>query len=275
MWITNDVALLTFVPFAILVLEAVGVRDKMIFVITMQTIAANLGSMCTPIGNPQNLYLYSLAGLSVTSFLRLMFPLSAASFLLIVLAVFFVKPERIVYQGKYEKRGLDRRLYGYLFLFLLCILTVLRIMDYRMLLAITVFAVFILNRRLYKEADYMLLITFIAFFIFVGNIKNMESISGILKRCVTGHEIIVSVFASQVISNVPAAVLLSGFTSDIVALLIGTNIGGLGTLIASMASLISYKLYVGTKDSKKGRYMLEFTIWNLVFLAVLWGIALL
>lgn len=296
MWITNDVALLTFVPFA-----------------------ANLGSMCTPIGNPQNLYLYSLSGGPVTAFLKLMFPVTAVSLgLLLVTSLCIPKREikvqaeraileqraagrkaagRAISDRKAADRGLsDRkmsgvevsdkeemvrenakdekvRLCGYLTLFFLCILTVLHVLDYRMLLAIVIGVLFVLDRQLFTKPDYMLLITFVAFFILVGNIKNMDGFSAFLRTHVGGHELAASIFASQIISNVPAAVLLSGFTENINALILGTNIGGLGTLIASMASLISYKQYALTPQSEKGKYMLVFTGWNVVFLVILWIVA--
>lgn len=165
------------------------------------------------------------------------------------------------------------RLCGYLTLFFLCILTVLHVLDYRMLLAIVIGVLFVLDRQLFTKPDYMLLITFVAFFILVGNIKNMDGFSAFLRTHVGGHELAASIFASQIISNVPAAVLLSGFTENINALILGTNIGGLGTLIASMASLISYKQYALTPQSEKGKYMLVFTGWNVVFLVILWIVA--
>lgn len=309
MWITNDVALLTFVPFAVAVLQAAGLTENLIFVIVMQTIAANLGSMCTPIGNPQNLYLYSLSGSPVTAFLKLMFPVTAVSLgLLLVTSLCIPKREikvqaerAILEQGAADRKAAGRaisdrkmsgaevsdkeemvrenakdekvRLCGYLTLFFLCILTVLHVLDYRMLLAIVIGVLFVLDRQLFTKPDYMLLITFVAFFILVGNIKNMDGFSAFLRTHVGGHELAASIFASQIISNVPAAVLLSGFTENINALILGTNIGGLGTLIASMASLISYKQYALTPQSEKGKYMLVFTGWNVVFLVILWIVA--
>ena len=165
------------------------------------------------------------------------------------------------------------RLCGYLTLFFLCILTVLHVLDYRMLLAIVIGVLYVLDRQLFTKPDYMLLITFVAFFILVGNIKNMDGFSAFLRTHVGGHELAASIFASQIISNVPAAVLLSGFTENINSLILGTNIGGLGTLIASMASLISYKQYALTPQSEKGKYMLVFTGWNVVFLVILWIVA--
>lgn len=303
MWITNDVALLTFVPFAVAVLQAVDLSENMIFVIVMQTIAANLGSMCTPIGNPQNLYLYSLSGSSVTAFLKLMLPVTAVSLGLLLLTSLCIPKKEIKVQAesgapgqKADGRGVsDRgkmgsgslrksagdnehenkkvRLCGYLILFFLCILTVLHVLDYRILLVIVIGALLVLDRRLLTKPDYMLLITFAAFFILVGNIKNMDSFSTFLRAHVRGHELTVSILASQMISNVPAAVLLSGFTENINALILGTNIGGLGTLIASMASLISYKQYAAAAQGGKGKYMLVFTGWNIVFLVILWSVA--
>lgn len=276
MWITNDVALITFVPFTILVLEAVGYQQHMILVIVLQTIAANLGSMCTPVGNPQNLYLYSLAEMTITEFLGLMLPLTIVSLLLLVLiiCVVFRNAPKLEYSSKpsVENYSFGWRIWGYIVLFILCLLTVLRLLDYRVLLVLVAAAVLIMDYALYAKADYMLLITFVAFFIFVGNVKNIEPVRLLLEKCVSGNEIVVSVLASQVVSNVPAAVLLSGFTENINLLLVGTNIGGLGTLIASMASLISYKLYAGTKTNEKGGYMRVFTVYNLIFLAVL-GVA--
>lgn len=299
MWITNDVALLTFVPFAVAVLQAAGLTENLIFVIVMQTIAANLGSMCTPIGNPQNLYLYSLSGSPVTAFLKLMFPVTAVSLGLLLVTSLCIPKREIKVQAERvvpEQGAADRkmsgaevsdkeemvrenakdekvRLCGYLTLFFLCILTVLHVLDYRMLLAIVIGVLFVLDRQLFTKPDYMLLITFVAFFILVGNIKNMDGFSAFLRTHVGGHELAASIFASQIISNVPAAVLLSGFTENINALILGTNIGGLGTLIASMASLISYKQYALTPQSEKGKYMLVFTGWNVVFLVILWIVA--
>lgn len=309
MWITNDVALLTFVPFAVAVLQATGLSENLIFVIVMQTIAANLGSMCTPIGNPQNLYLYSLSGSSVMQFLKLMLPVTAVSLGLLLLTSLCIPKKEIkvqaestvLEQGAADRKAAGRgisgikvseaevsdkwergwksakdkkvRLCGYLTLFFLCILTVLHVLDYRMLLAIVIGVLYVLDRQLFTKPDYMLLITFVAFFILVGNIKNMDGFSAFLRTHVGGHELAASILASQIISNVPAAVLLSGFTENINALILGTNIGGLGTLIASMASLISYKQYALTPQSEKGKYMLVFTGWNVVFLVILWIVA--
>ncbi len=286
MWITNDVALITLVPFAIMVLQETGQEKYLPFVIVMQTVAANLGSMCTPVGNPQNLYLYTVSGMDIAGFLKLLFPYTAASFMLVLISCLLVKPEPLAVrpdggrkaetrsgmkQGGAEGVKLKMAVYGCLFA--VSMLTVLHILHYLVLLAIVAAAVAIIEPRLFREADYFLLLTFIAFFVFVGNIRQIGFIHAFLNSCVAGNEVLASVLASQVISNVPAAVLLSGFTSDYSGLLVGTNIGGLGSLIASMASLISYKLYNRVPGSRKKDYMLLFTGINAVYLLLLLGLA--
>ena len=275
MWITNDVALITFVPIAIMVLKKIERLDLLIPVIVLQTVAANLGSMCTPIGNPQNLYLYTISGIGIGEFLQIMLPLTVASFVLLALSLLWIKKESVAnisFQGSIEiedpkMEGLKTLCYGVLFV--LCILTVLHIVDYRITLIVVVLSVLLLRPVLLLKADYMLLLTFIAFFVFVGNMKNIPLIHSFFSHWVSGREIMVSILSSQVISNVPAAVLLSGFTDNVSGLLIGTNLGGLGTLIASMASLISYKFYVKEKHASTGKYILWFTVVNVLFLVVL------
>lgn len=270
MLITNDVALITFVPFTIMLLEIISEPAYSIYLIVLETIAANLGSMFTPIGNPQNLYLYSISGLSIGDFLKLMLPYTGISFLLLIVTIMLIKPIKITDMSNPDEQTPDIfPLIAYIALFVICILTVLHILDYRIMLGIVLAAVLILNYRLLTKADYILLLTFVAFFIFIGNMKQIPAVSNILSSLVTGRECIVSVAASQIVSNVPAAMLLSGFTDSYSELIIGTNLGGLGTLIASMASLISFKFYGKTKDSNTGKYIAVFTVMNVVFLAVL------
>lgn len=269
MVITNDVALITFVPFALLLLSEIGKGNLYIPVLVLMTVAANLGSMLTPLGNPQNLYLYSLSGMDMGAFLRLMALPTAISFILLCLACLFIKPEKIVPPEKATAfSGKDTAFF--LILFFLSLLSVFHVLHFGVSLAITVLAVFLYRRHLLLKADYALLFTFVFFFIFVGNIKEIPAVSGFLGGLTRGREISVSVLLSQVISNVPCAMLLSGFTDNYPALILGVNLGGLGTLIASMASLISFKQYGGTIGAKKGKYLLVFTLVNLVFLAVLW-----
>ncbi len=270
MFLTNDVTLITVVPFTMMLLTMTGTEHQTIFLLILETLAANLGSMFTPFGNPQNLYLYTEYELSIGYFLQLMLPYTALSLLLLVVQI-CVKPNRTLEVNlKDVGRIRDRKALGiYLILFALSILTVARLVDYRFLLALTVAIVLVMDRKLFHHVDYSLLLTFIFFFIFVGNMGKIPAVSSWIGSIVEGRVFPVSILASQVISNVPAALLLSGFTSDYESLILGTDLGGLGTLIASMASLISYKFYAETHNDTKGRYLLQFTLWNIVYLIAL------
>lgn len=281
MVITNDVSLITFVPFTFIVLRLSGedaVKKLAVPVIVLQTIAANLGSMLTPIGNPQNLYLYGKAQMSAGAFILLMLPYSLVSLLLLVLcAAVVAKRSKITVQSVKASLGdnaeaAERKNYlllMYLLLFLLCLFTVARVIPYPVTLVIVAAAVLILDRSTITKVDYSLLLTFVGFFVFIGNMGRMPAFRDFLQGIIGGREVVTSVIASQVISNVPAALLLSGFTEDVQALIVGTNLGGLGTLIASMASLISYKQVVGQIPEEKKRYFGWFTVANVVFLAIL------
>ena len=281
MWITNDVALLTFVPFTILVLRIAQMERRMIAVVTMETIAANLGSMATPVGNPQNLYLYSVSGMSLGEFIKVMGPLSVLSLFLILMGCLLQKNQElqitVVSQGKKEPKIEENLLLCALFV--VSLLAVLRILSWQMLLGITILACLLLyatgkEEFLPGKVDYGLLFTFVAFFIFIGNMGRIGWVKELLEKALGGNELLLGFAGSQVISNVPAAILLSGFTKNYAALLQGVNIGGLGTLIASLASLISYKFYAEESEKNKnvgtkGKYFWYFTGWNLVFAAVL------
>ena len=273
MFITNDVALLTFVPFTVVTLSLSEQKDLYIIVIVLETVAANLGSMLTPLGNPQNLYLYSIAGLSLKDFLLLMLPYSLLSAVLLIGFTFvFVKKSPAVLKEKSSfSRGKKEKalLLMYTLCFFISLFVVARILPYYLGLILIVLAVFLFDRNVLKKPDYSLLFTFVFLFIFIGNIKRIPVLSNLLQGLVNHHEISVSVLLSQVISNVPAAILCSGFTQNIKGLIIGTNLGGLGTLIASMASLISFTQYGYTKEADKKKYVLVFSLINLVFLALL------
>ena len=278
MIITNDVALITFVPFAIVTLEKCKKERLLIPIVVLQTVAANLGSMLTPIGNPQNLYLYNLSEMSLIEFILCMLPNTAVSFGLILVALFFVKGKveeislsAIIYNQTTKERGLvdKRQTVVYLILFVLSLLVVAKIIPVELVLGIVLIVVFFLDKSVLKKVDYCLLLTFISFFIFTGNLGNIPVIRDTLQALVNGRELVVGIVASQGISNVPAALLLSGFTTDYRALLAGVNIGGLGTLIASMASLISYKILANKYNEKKGKYFQWFTIVNVIFLIIL------
>ena len=280
MIITNDVALITFVPFTFTVLRLSGedsVKKLAVPVIILQTIAANLGSMLTPIGNPQNLYLYGKAQMSAGAFVLLMLPYSLVSLLLLVICGAVVaKCSGIEVRGADvslpEEEKVEQKKYllsGYLLLFVLCLLTVAHVIPYPVTLGTVALAVILLDCGTLGTVDYSLLLTFVGFFIFIGNMGRMPVFCDFLQKIIGGREVMTAVIASQVISNVPAALLLSGFTGNVPALIVGTNLGGLGTLIASMASLISYKQVVRQIPEEKKKYFGWFTIANVVFLVIL------
>lgn len=264
MLITNDVSLLTFVPFTFVVLNRLNasVRSKLLLpIVCMQTIAANLGSMLTPLGNPQNLYLYGKSGMDMSSFVLLMLPYSIISLVLIAIWAVWLCREGsdIVVTHSAANSEPDKKLIAmYGILFVACLLVVLRVLPYGVAFVAILVCTFFADRPTLGRVDYSLILT-------------MEAFSGWLQNILAGHEVFVSVLASQVTSNVPAAILLSGFTDNFRALIIGTNLGGLGTLIASMASLISYRQIANEVPAEKGHYFAMFTISNVVFLAILMG----
>ena len=269
MLITNDVALLTFVPFSVVVLGMAGRRQDMIRIIVLQTAAANLGSMLTPVGNPQNLYLYSFYNIPFSEFLLTTLPVWGLSLLLLVCCCFLL-PKAETGEITGEKTELNyRSLAVNLLLFAVCLLTVMRILSWPVMLAAVVVVLLVFDRKLLIKADFMLLLTFVAFFVFAGNLARIEAVDVLLKRILSGREYLTALLSSQVISNVPAALLLSSFTDNSKALLLGVNIGGLGTPIASLASLISLKLYSQTEDARTGKFLLEFTVVNVILLIVL------
>lgn len=282
MLITNDVALVTFVPLALLALGGARSERLTCFTVVMMTIAANLGSMFTPVGNPQNLYLYSISHMPLAEFLLLMLPYTLGALVLLVLAVavFGRAAQAVRAEGPRGEEGAQVRLapgrmVPWLAVFACALLSVARILPFPVTVAAAVAVGLVVDRGALAHVDYALLVTFIAFFVFVGNMGRIGVVNDAIARMVNGHELIVAVGASQVLSNVPAAILLSGFTADWPALIVGTNLGGLGTLIASMASLISYKQVALVLPHAKGRYLALFTVWNLVFLGALMALAVL
>ncbi len=272
MIITNDVALITFVPFTITALKLSGKTDKLIWIVTIETIAANLGSMLTPIGNPQNLYLFSAFNMSIGDFLVTILPYALLSLVLVIFSCIMTG------KGETNSNSTDNKYYFsklhigiFIALFILSLLTVFRIVPYIATVIVTIVVLLILDRKTILKIDYSLLFTFIFLFIFIGNLGEIKPISDFLKSVVNGNEVIVGVVSSQVFSNVPAALLLSKFTENARDLLIGVNLGGLGTLIASMASLISFK-FIAKEKVSTGKYILTFTIINIVFLVLNLGL---
>lgn len=271
MLITNDVALITFVPFAGAVLGMAGLTDRIVPVVVFQTVAANLGSMATPVGNPQNLYLYSHYGVPLGEFFGAVLPFAGLSLVLLTGALLMRRsaplPEIPSTAGQLPPaRG---RLLCYLGLFLLSLAAVAKLIPVLLLVPMVMAAILLIDHRLFARVDYGLLLTFAGFFIFIGNVGRIPAFRELFASLLAGREVYAAALVSQVISNVPAALLLSGFTDNARALLIGTNLGGLGTLIASMASLISYKYIALSFPEKKAKYLGFFTAVNLLFLAVL------
>ena len=277
MLVTNDVALITFVPFTFVILDMTGSETKdflIIRTVVMQTVAANLGSMLTPIGNPQNLYLHGISGMGVGEFMLLMFPYTAISFLLLS-AWTVLRNKKTSIQIKLESVTQiteKRKVAVYALLFIICLATVGRIIDYRITLLIVMAVIAATDYKIFAGVDYTLLLTFIAFFIFIGNMGRVNVFSNYISSVIIGHECITGILSSQLISNVPAALLLSGFTDNLRPLIVGVNLGGLGTLIASMASLISFKFVGRENKALRGKYLLYFTAVNVLFLIVLLGL---
>lgn len=237
-FITNDVSLIIFVPFSILALKKVDRSDLIIFTVSLQTIAANVGCMVLPIGAPHNIVMYTVSNISFESFFLLLLPYIVVSVVFLAVLLLFVPTDNIVLpkMSKIEFDGIN------------------------------------FFKRVFLGVDYYLLLTFIALFILIGNLENIAFFNSLFTRCIGGNEVLWGVFASQVISNVPAAILLSGFSSNFEAIIVGINIGGFGTLIASMANLISYKILVRECDELKIKYLVVFTFLNVVLLVILLGI---
>ena len=318
MAVTNDVALITFVPLALVVLRRAGMEGRICLVATLMTIAANLGSMFTPVGNPQNLYLFTASGMGVGEFLQLMGPYTLASAVMLALACALcfrggevrgapaarfapsggfasddmtegfapgasnarLAHERLSAGSEVESASPGcfparsrKRLAVYGVLFACCLAAVLGVLDIRVLLALVLVGVSLSDAGLLRRVDWGLLATFAALFVFVGNMGRVPALHEALSAAVGGNALLAAVGGSQVISNVPDAVLLSGFTDQWQALIVGTNLGGLGTLIASMASLITFKAVMVGRPGIRGRYLLVFTAWNIAFLAVLLALA--
>ena len=349
MFVTNDVALVTVVPLTLLTMMGCSEKAK-IQTLVQETIAANLGSMLTPFGNPQNLYLTSYYGIGMGEFLRLMLPYTGVALVILLLQTLIspkeglggkareagtpergasdagvpegrakgaVIPEReareagipegrvkeaeipegknreaaSLYESGENLTGKDEMyeealrekllrskgrlvsilLYG--ILFIVSMFSVARILDYRILFGIILITILVYDRSVLRNVNYTLLLTFVSFFVLIGNLGAMTQIQAALTQMIEGRELLTAILSSQIISNVPAAVLLSGFTDQGKALIVGTDLGGLGTLIASMASIITFQLYSLESGAKKGKYFLTFTLWNVIDLVILGAVA--
>lgn len=270
MLITNDVALITLVPFTVGLYR--GSAGKcLIPLVVMETVAANLGSMIMPFGNPQNLYIFSEFNMHIGEFSSVVLPYGLLSLALVNILTFFVVKETKLEQSSSEnvKINSGKNFAVYTCLFVLCVLTVLRVVNVYICLAAVAAVCLVTDRRLFGRVDYFLLLTFIAFFVFTGNLARIDTVRNALLSVVKGNEFVVGALASQVISNVPAAVMLSGFTDNAGALLLGVDLGGLGTLVASLASVISYKQYSKAENADMKRYMFVFSAVNFGLLILL------
>lgn len=273
MLIANDMALITFLPLGYYSLTVTNRQDYMAFCFIMQNIAANLGGMLTPFGNPQNLYLYSFFKIPTGEFMSIMALPFAAAMVLIVGCCFFVRRDKIeIDMSRVEEKLPKARTAVYLVLFALSILIVFRVLPYLVGLLIILAFLLVLDRKAVWGVDYGLLMTFVFFFIFAGNMSRIPAVSDLLSSLLEKNTLVFSTLSCQVISNVPSAVLLSRFTLNYRELLWGVNIGGAGTLIASLASLITFREYTAHNPRGGVRYIMLFSLFNFGFLIILTGI---
>ena len=271
MLIANDMALLTFLPLGYFVLHTTNKEKYMAFTYIMQNIAANLGGMLTPFGNPQNLYLYTKFNIPDAEFVRIMFPpFIVAIALITTLCLVFVKSEPLEIEEKAAALPMPRVII-YLVLFALSILIVFRTIPFIVGLIVIPIALMFLDREALKNVDYGLLLTFVFFFVFSGNMARVDAVRSFFSMLLEKNTLLFSALSCQVISNVPSAILLSQFTENYRELLLGVNIGGVGTLIASLASLITFREYTKGQPGHTLSYVLKFTAFNVLFFIVLVG----
>jgi Na+/H+ antiporter NhaD/arsenite permease-like protein len=276
MFLANDMALLTFLPLGYILLEETGKQKKMAFTFIMQNIAANLGGMLTPFGNPQNLYLYSKFSIPTGEFMAVMaIPFGTSVFIITLLCLTMVKKEPITLQNEAEVKLPLWRSILYLVLFVYSILIVFRFIPYWTGLIIVPAVLLFADKRALAMVDYPLLLTFFCFFIFAGNMSRIEAVNTLLSSLLEKNTLVVSALSCQFISNVPSAILLSRFTDNWRELLVGVNIGGTGTLIASLASLITFREYTSHNKGLTGRYIAQFSAFNFGFLFILMIISVL
>lgn len=268
MLIANDMALLTFLPLGYLVLSSTKKEQYMAYVFILQNVAANLGGMLTPFGNPQNLYLYTKFSIANAEFIKIMaFPFIISIALITVLCL-FIKPEKLELEDGAETFDIKRTAF-YLALFAFSILIVFRTVPYQLGLVIIPIAIFLTDKKALKDVDYPLLMTFVFFFVFAGNMARIDVIRTFLSFLLEKSTLLVSVLSCQFISNVPSAILLSQFTDNYKELLWGVNIGGVGTLISSLASLITFREYMKHNRGKALKYIALFSAINFGFLIIL------
>lgn len=270
MLLANDMALLTFLPLGFYVLNSTDNKQAMAFTFIMQNIAANLGGMVTPFGNPQNLYLYSFYHIGNAEFVKIMLPSFLAATVLIICVCCFVKPIPLTLKKDDNYVLNKQRTFIYSILFIASILIVFRIVPYVLGTVAITAALYLLDKKAIKEVNYPLLLTFVAFFVFSGNLARIPAVRSLFGTVLPVNPLLFGILSCQLISNVPSAVLLSHFTTDFQNLLPAVNIGGLGTLIASLASLITFSEYKKHNPGKEKNYILKFSVINFSFLIILY-----
>lgn len=269
MIIANDMALITFLPLGYYALHVTKKEKYMAYLFVLQNISANLGGMLTPFGNPQNLYLYSYFHIPTNEFCKIMLPAFLLAVSLLIIACIPVRPIKFSLDEKFTEKLNIKKTVLYMVLFLMSILIVFRIIPFLIGLIIIPVILFIVDRDALKMVDYSLLGTFFFFFIFAGNMARIDAVNALISTLLQKDTLIVSVLSCQFISNVPSAILLSRFTSDYAPLLLGVNIGGTGTLIASLASLITFSEFKLLHPEQTKKYLIIFTALNAAFLIIL------
>ena len=269
MIIANDMALITFLPLGYFALSVTKNDKFMAYLFILQNISANLGGMLTPFGNPQNLYLYSFFEIPTAEFTAIMLPPFLLAIAMLAVFCFFVKPEKLSFHEDFPEKFHVKKTVLYMVLFAFSLLIVFRIIPFWLGLAVIQAVLFFVDKDALYEVDYSLLGTFFFFFIFSGNLARIDAVNEFFSFLLEKNALIVSTLSCQFISNVPSAILLSRFTSDYHSLLLGVNIGGTGTLIASLASLITFSEFRILYPEQTKKYLALFTVINLIFLVVM------
>ena len=269
MIVANDMSLITFLPLTYIVLHSTKNDKYLAFTFIMQTIAANMGGMITPYGNPQNLYLYSYYNINTTEFFSILLIQSITVAVLLWICCAFIHNEPLKLRKNSKIIISKKELYIYSILFILVILSIFRVIPYLITLAIVVLTILIMDRKRFKQIDYALIATFFVFFIFSGNIARIPAIKEFISEIVVKNTLLAGIVSCQFISNVPTAIFLSKFTTNYRELLISVNIGSLGILISSLASLITLKEFLKHQPKNFWKYLIMYTIFNTLFLVVL------
>ena len=269
MFLANDMALLTFLPLGYLSLSATNKEKFMAPIFIIQNIAANLGGMLTPFGNPQNLYIYTKFNIPTLEFMGIMVLPFILSIVLFTAGCFFIPKESLTLENEEKEKIAPKKTAFYLVLFALTILMVFRVIPYYICLPIILVSILATDRNALTKVDYPLLLTFACFFLLAGNVSRIEVVNVFFSNLLEKNTLLTSIFSCQVISNVPSAILLSEFTENYRELLLGVNIGGVGTLISSLASLITFREYTSHVKGKTLQYLGLFTALNFGFLIIL------